>query len=111
MIFGILFLSFCCNPIQSNYPSPVTTIGDESDKNVNCRKIQEFRPETERYSTYVKRLKLYFDANSITEEKKVPIFLTVIVGKNYALLSDYYSPSKPRDQSLDNLIKTMEDHF
>ena len=30
---------------------------------------------------------------------------------NYALLTDYYSPGKPRDQSLDDLIKTMEDHF
>ena len=49
--------------------------------------------------------------NSVTEEKKVPVFLTVIGAKNYALLSDYYSPGKPRDQSLDDLIKTMEDHF
>ena len=54
-------------------------------------KIQEFRPETERFSTYVERLKLYFHANSVTEEKKVPVFLTVIGAKNYALLSDYYS--------------------
>ena len=74
-------------------------------------KIQEFRPETERFSTYVKRLKLYFDANSVTEEKKVPVFLTVIGANNYALLSDYYSPGKPQDQSLDDLIKTMENHF
>ena len=74
-------------------------------------KIQEFRPETERFSTYVERLKLYFDANSVTAEKKVPVFPTVIGTKNYSLLSDYYSPGKPRDQSLDDLIKTMKDHF
>ena len=41
----------------------------------------------------------------------MPVFLTVIGAKNYALLSDFYSPGKPRDQSLDDLIKTMEDHF
>ena len=41
----------------------------------------------------------------------MPVFLTVIGAKNYALLSDYYSPGKPRDQSLDDLIKTMEDYF
>ena len=41
----------------------------------------------------------------------MPVFLTVIGAKNYALLTDYYSPGKPRDESLDDLIKTMEDHF
>ena len=41
----------------------------------------------------------------------MPVFLTVIGAKNYSLLSDYYSPGKPRDESLEYLIKTMEDHF
>ena len=43
--------------------------------------------------------------------RKCLFFFTVIGAKNYALLSDYYSPGKPRDQSLEDLIKTMEDHF
>ena len=57
-------------------------------------KIQEFKAETEIFSTYVERLKLYFDAKSVSEDKKVLVFLTVIGAKNYALLSDCYTPRK-----------------
>ena len=74
-------------------------------------KLQEFKPETERFSTYVERLKLYFDANGVSEDKKVAVFLTVIGPKNYALLSDFYAPTKPRDIALEDLIKTLEGHF
>ena len=38
-------------------------------------KIHEFKLETEQFSTYVERLELYFNASSVTEKKKVPIFL------------------------------------
>ena len=69
-------------------------------------KLQEFKPETERFSTYAERLKLYFDANGVSEDRKVAVFLTVIGPKNYALLSDFYTPTKPRDIALEDLIKT-----
>ena len=74
-------------------------------------KIQAFNPQTERFSTYVERLKLYFDANSVVEAKKVPVFLTVIGSRNYSLLSDHYAPDKPKDQSLEDLISTLQTHF
>ena len=47
----------------------------------------------------------------IASHKKVPVFLTVIGAKNYALLSDCYTPEKHRNQTLDDLIKTIEAHF
>ena len=74
-------------------------------------KLQEFKPETERFSTYVERLKLYFEANGVSEDKKVAVFLTAIGPKNYALLSDCYAPTKPREIALEDLIKTLEGHF
>ena len=70
-------------------------------------KLQEFKPETECFSTYVERLKLL----KVSEDKKVAVFLTVIGPKNYALLSDFYAPTKPRDIALEDLIKTLEGHF
>ena len=64
-------------------------------------KIQEFKLESERFSMYVERLKLYFEANGVAANKQVATFLTVIGAKSYALLSDFYAPSKPKDQELD----------
>ena len=74
-------------------------------------KIQDYNPELERFSTYVERLRLYFEANNIPENRRVPVFLTVIGTKNYSLLSDFYSPDKPKDKDLEELITTLQSHF
>ena len=74
-------------------------------------KIQAFNPQTKRFSTYVERLKLYFNANSVAETKKVPVFFTVIGSRNYSLLSDHYAPEKPKDQSQEDLISKFQTHF
>ena len=58
-------------------------------------RFNEFNPDSERFSTYVDRLQLYFDANSIADDKKVPVFLTVIGNKNYSILNDHFAPDKP----------------
>ena len=40
--------------------------------------LNEFRPGRERLSVYLERFELYISVNSVAEEKKVPLFLTVI---------------------------------
>ena len=74
-------------------------------------KFNEFKPENERFSTYTEWLKLYFEANSVAEGKKVPVFLTVIGSKNYALLSDHFAPTKPSTKTLDELITALQAYF
>ncbi len=74
-------------------------------------KIDSFKPENERFSIYVERLNLYFEANSVPDDKQIAVFLTVIGTKNYALLSDRYAPVSPKDQRLFNLIGTLKAHF
>ena len=55
----------------------IMTFGDEGAGMTSVvGKIQAFNPQTERFSTYVERLKLYFNANSVVEVKKVLVFLT-----------------------------------
>ena len=39
--------------------------------------LSEFHPEAESISAYLERLELFFTANSITDEKKVVVFLSV----------------------------------
>ena len=74
-------------------------------------KIQEFKPESERFSMYVERLKLYFEANGVAATTQVAVIITIIEAKRYALLSDFYAPNKLKDQDLDALIRTLGSHF
>ena len=44
-------------------------------------KIQEFQPDSESWTSYVERIKLYFTTNDIANAKRVPVFLSVIGAK------------------------------
>ena len=42
-------------------------------------RIQEFVPEAESFSiTYVERFQLFFEANDVSDGKKVPVLLSII---------------------------------
>ena len=61
-------------------------------------KIQEFKLESERFSMYVERLKLYFEANGVAANKQVAVFLTVTEAKS----------NKPKDQDTGILLLEKE---
>ena len=73
--------------------------------------IQEFQPDNERISAYLERVQMFFQANDIAEEKQVPILLSVIGGKTYALLSDLLAPVKPSTKSFKDLQEVLQRHF
>jgi len=50
-------------------------------------------------------------ANSIADEKKVAVPLSVIEAKIYTLLRDLLAPTKPQDKSFDELVTTLTTHF
>ena len=56
-------------------------------------------------------MQLFFEANRIEEEKRVPILLTAIGGKTYALLSHLSAPQKPSVESFPELSLILKDHF
>ena len=58
--------------------------------------LQEFQPESETIAAYLERASLYFQANSIAEEKQVAVFLSVIGVKKYSLLCSLTAPERPR---------------
>ena len=74
-------------------------------------KIQEFQPDSESWTSYVERIKLYFTANDIASAKRVPVFLSVIGAKHYELLRNLLAPTQPKDKSFDALVKTLKDHY
>ena len=44
--------------------------------------LHEFRPDSEDFSTY---MEIYFAANDVPENKKVPVFLNAVGGATYWL--------------------------
>ena len=67
--------------------------------------------ESENISTYIDRVKLYFAANEINQEKQVPAFLSIMGPKLYGLLKDLVNPKNPKDCSFDALVKAVTDHY
>ena len=49
-------------------------------------RLTEFDSCEEQISSYIERAQLFFDANSIEEDKKVAVFLSSVGAKIYALL-------------------------
>ena len=73
--------------------------------------IQEFHPESEQISAYLERINMYLKANDVKDDKWVPILLSVIGAKTYALLRSLVAPALPQDKSFASLVATLKQHF
>lgn len=75
-------------------------------------KIKEFNPQTELFSTYVDRLQLYFEVHGVSEDKKVAMFLAIIVPKHYLIINDAVAaPENPKDKILQEIMDILKTHF
>ena len=74
-------------------------------------RIQEYCPENELFSAYLERVQLLFLANGVEDEKKVPVFLSVVGSKTYSLLRNLVTPALPQNKTFDQLVTTMKSHF
>ena len=43
--------------------------------------------------------------------KRVPVFLTVIGSKSYAILNDHFAPTKPSTKTLVKLCTALQSYF
>ena len=73
--------------------------------------IQEFDPSSELFTVYMERVNLFFTANDVPDEKKVPVFLTVVGKPTYALLRDLLQPSSPIDKTLQDITDVLKKHY
>ena len=73
--------------------------------------LTEFKPESKKIEAYLERVQLFFDANTIEEDKQVAVLLTVIGSSTYALLTSLLAPCKPREKSFAVLAETLRRHF
>ena len=76
-----LTVSHPCEPISISVNRD-TTFGDEDGMAARSTigQIQEFCPDSESFAAYVEQVELFFTANDIPAEKKVPVFLSVVWG-------------------------------
>ena len=73
--------------------------------------LHEFRPDSEDLSTYLERVEIFFAANDVPPEKKVPVLLNAVGGTTYALLRSLLAPASPMTKTLDELTATLRAHF
>ena len=73
--------------------------------------LSEFRPGQERLSVYLERFQMYVTAYSVKDEKKVPLFLTVIGPTVFSLLHDLFAPESPTGKTYAELTDKLKAHF
>ena len=54
---------------------------------------------------------LFFNANSVTEDKKVAVFFSVIRGKSYGFLWNLFTPDIPKDKTFLEIVTVLKSHF
>ncbi len=69
-------------------------------------KLEEFS-----IASYVERAQLFFETNSVADEKKVAVFLSTIGSKTYALLRNLLAPTLPRVKTFDQLVTALKEHY
>lgn len=74
-------------------------------------KIQEFKSEDETIEAYLERMQLFIDANSIKDDKRVVVLLSVIRSKMYGILRNVLAPEKPNEKTYDQLTAALKAHF
>ena len=62
-------------------------------------RLEEFSSEKETITNYLERVGIFFLANGIADENKVPVFLRVAGGSIYALLCSLLVPERSLLQS------------
>ena len=62
--------------------------------------LHEFRADSEDFSTYMERVDIYFAANDVPEDKKVPVFLNAVGGTTYGVLRSLLAPESPMSRPL-----------
>ena len=73
--------------------------------------LKEFNSDNESVKSYLERVDLYFRANSVEEDKQVPILLSSIGSATYTLLSDLLAPATPGTKSLEVITTTLRKHY
>ena len=54
---------------------------------------------------------LFFEVNSIADEKKISWLLNVMGAKTYSLLRTLVAPSQPKEKTMEELVAVLKQHY
>ncbi|XP_037294434.1 uncharacterized protein LOC119190628 [Manduca sexta] len=74
-------------------------------------KIREFDIQSGTWSSYVDRLEMYFKANDIKDELKLPTMISAMGDEAYELLVNLASPKKPAELTFDGASDLLRQHL
>ena len=80
--------------------APAAAAAQNTNIQMQVRSIGEisaFDESVETWEVYTERVDLYFLANGVQDDLKVPSLLAVIGAKTYGLLKNIVSPQKPAE--------------
>ena len=80
---------------------------------ITIGRLTEFNPKIDTITAYVEivLVTLYFQANDVTEEKQVTVFLSALGPKAYALLKSLVTPAIPKVKTFARLVEVLKKHF
>ena len=73
--------------------------------------LGEFDHRTDAIASYLERMQLYFETNSVADDRKVAVLLTVIGAKTHETLRSLLAPEAPRDKSFAQLVSVLQKHY
>lgn len=74
-------------------------------------KIGEFREERETFVCYLERFEQFLAANNVADERRLPIFLSVVGPTAYGILKNLLQPTLPKDKDYAAITKALKDHY
>ncbi|XP_031338346.1 uncharacterized protein K02A2.6-like [Photinus pyralis] len=73
--------------------------------------IEQYNPKTGNFEEYKERMEQYFLCNDVPDDRKVPLFLTLIGGQTYSILKDLSAPTSPANLSYKEMVDKLSQHF
>ncbi len=70
--------------------------------------LNSFNPTNEPITSYLERVQLFFAANSVSEGKQVPTFLSIV---GPAILRDLFAPALPSSVTLADIFERLKKHY
>ena len=73
--------------------------------------LNNYRPDQESIKTYLDQVDLYFTANTVPDDKQVPILLSSIGATTYSLLCDLLAPEAPKSKTKGEIFAALRKHY
>ena len=94
--------------------APAAAAAQNTNIQMQVRSIGEisaFDESVETWEVYTERVDLYFLANGVQDNLKVPSLLAVIGAKTYGLLKNIVSPQKPAELTYQQILEHLNNHL